>query len=446
MDESEFSKAITQGLGRVIPYLQTHDALPFMDAILEACLHNTTCDPQSEGSRAAYLFEVIHLTGQVSFFKDHIVKQLELAEDYHDLTQLFELARMFAQLENQDARQVMYRHLMKAIEQSNVEGTPYNIGLVDALADELMELDGLDGFLFVIDQIGAKLQQDDTHRIDDCILREAKYRFGDNEVDEFIVQFSATNPNVGAYARAIDEYLKRIHESSPPAKCSYDYKAFKARLLNWQGNIPPFIPIVWGNKHATDQELVEAATDIINITEPNLLTAYLRIFRWRRFPLDHTILMNLAQAEDEQIAIAALDALGNITHPDVRHLALGLLSTKTHIALAIKLLTSNPSNCDFELIYQALDSVYTSDDWHDVGWSFKRLVEIRPSPEARDVLITLYENIPCSNCRRAFIKAMQKSFVLPDWIINEGKYDSDSDIRAFCIELTRVNQDGIERN
>lgn len=439
MNEDEFSKAIRKGLGRIIPYLQTHDAQPFIDTIMYACLHNTAYDPQCEGSRAAYLFEIIQLTGQEAFFMERITKQLYTTEAQDDLVQLFELTRRFAQTTFPEARQTLYQRFEQFVEHREMEseiGDPFHRAVVFLFSGELMVLDGLDGFVWIADCLGSKILRDQAYLVDECVLSEAQEQFGESVVSVLLSQLTPTSQNIAAYATAIDKNLERIRESPSRTKDARDYQSLKTKLLSWEGNIPRSIPMIWGKKHATDQELIEAANDMLNITDPPLLTAYLRIFSWRQFPLDHVILMQLAQTEDKEIAAAALQALSNITHPDIRNLGIELLSARKHIDVAIELLTNNLAAGDLEIVYQALDSIDTSEDWHDAGFAFERLIQSNPTPEAQEILIMLYENTPCSYCRRYFIEEMAKSLTLPEWILSEARFDSDYDTRAFCLKLT----------
>jgi hypothetical protein len=49
MQLSQFEYTLKLGLGRPLVYLHTHDATPYHDVILDACLRNTSYDPQIEG-------------------------------------------------------------------------------------------------------------------------------------------------------------------------------------------------------------------------------------------------------------------------------------------------------------------------------------------------------------------------------------------------------------
>ena len=110
MEAQEFERLLHIGLGRAILFAQTHDLAPYSDRILHACLHNIAYDPQCEGSRARYMFDIIHLTDQVQFYREHILAALARSEPSGDWDsyQLFDFARLFAQSGDTVARQLIY--------------------------------------------------------------------------------------------------------------------------------------------------------------------------------------------------------------------------------------------------------------------------------------------------------------------------------------------------
>src|SRR5437870_3493723 len=118
MEVTEFKRLLDIGLGRAILFLQNHDATPYRDAILNACLHNMALDRQFEGSRAAYMLDVIHLTGQQSFYRQQILSALNNLQpdaDDHDVDQLLNFARLFALQGDSEARDLIYTALNQTV-------------------------------------------------------------------------------------------------------------------------------------------------------------------------------------------------------------------------------------------------------------------------------------------------------------------------------------------
>lgn len=443
MNQDEFAKAINQGLGRAIQHLQTHDAEPRLAAIEYACLKNTAYDPQCEETRDAYLFEIIELTGQSAYFLDRITQHLFLAEENYDLAQLYALTRMFAQTDFPEARKFLYERFDKFVtqkEMGGLDGDPWHRGMISLFSEDLLKLDGLDGLIWVADRLGQELNKPEDYYIDDSVLYEANERFGKNEVNNLFANLSTTNPNISIYSETlfVQEQKQLANRAKARKNRGYvDYQTFKTNLMRYEkGKVPLYISTGWSKRTATDKDLEEAALALLEISEPNLLAVYLRIFRWRRFPLGHDILLNHSQNEDEHVSHFAIEALVHVEHAEVRDLAIGLLELKTSAPLAIPLFTNNFYAGDLDLIRNAFNFIETSDDWHDFGWSFKRFFEVNLIPEAQDLLINLYEHTPCANCRLEFIKFMQQTNTLPNWIIEEGCFDCDSEIREFCKDIS----------
>src|SRR5688572_14041571 len=99
LDVQEFERILKLGLGRAIPHLKTHDAAPYRDVILHACLHNISYDPQLEGGKTLYLWELIQLTRKPEYYRGKILEALVAITDEHDYdtNQKVEMAFRFAE-------------------------------------------------------------------------------------------------------------------------------------------------------------------------------------------------------------------------------------------------------------------------------------------------------------------------------------------------------------
>ncbi len=137
---------------RAILYLRDHDDAPYRDVILYACTHNIGYDRQIEGSRADYLFELIQQTSDPQRYRNGILAALiaEDGVDELDLEQCFGLARLFAERQDAESRQVMYTAFARNVD---AKGD-------DTSAWEFIELDALEGFAFVADCFGRRMGMD----------------------------------------------------------------------------------------------------------------------------------------------------------------------------------------------------------------------------------------------------------------------------------------------
>jgi hypothetical protein len=179
MQIEEFQRILQCGLGRVILYLQEHDATPYQEYILDACLHNNAYDPQSEDNKAQYLYEIIQLTHKESFYREAILNAMataplptpEFSVDIDwDVSQFFAFGLIFAQQGDEEARQAMYQLFIKRASR-----------ICEFGADELIDLDGLDGFIFVARHLHHIAGLDES-QLDKRYLETIEERFDTTDV------------------------------------------------------------------------------------------------------------------------------------------------------------------------------------------------------------------------------------------------------------------------
>jgi hypothetical protein len=156
---TEFERLLEIGLGRTILFLKANRAAPYRDVIMHACLHNLALDKQIEGSRAGYMLDVIEQTGEKAFYRHRILSTLSsltpnMEDD--DVEQIFDFARLFALQGDPDARQAIYTGFLKSISLSHCTG-----------AATIIDLEGIQGFLYVASRLGEVALRDPAFIDDD---------------------------------------------------------------------------------------------------------------------------------------------------------------------------------------------------------------------------------------------------------------------------------------
>ncbi|HEX3051238.1 MAG TPA: hypothetical protein VHP83_11325, partial [Aggregatilineaceae bacterium] len=448
MQVSEFKRILEIGLGRAILFLQTHDATPYREAILEACLHDTRYDGQAESRRATYLFDVIAQTGFQEFYREPILQALEIASDpnTYDSLQLNDLATNFADQGDQAARRLVYDQFVAHL-------TSDDWGDVTR-AHNLISLDGTDGFLFAVEQFGKRLPA--------CSEQEPPYWFPSLEKNwdddertywDAAIQRAADNPHLAAYVAFEQErranQKTKTSRRKPLSFMSYDQLKPKITHRTTEYGLA-----TWGER-ANEADLECAANDLLALAEQTdilLLRKYVCIFRERRFPLDPQKLIDLAsQARHEppsydeddrftpqsRLILTALNALGNVSHPEVRQLAFELVEGRQWIAHAAILLKSNWQNSDWSVLEALTQETFEPYDYHGLGMDIRELFEAHPEPKAAQTLINLYEYGPCSECREHYVKALDSIQAVPEWMRAECRYDADHDLREWAAGVLR---------
>ena len=145
MDENQFRRALHLGFGRTILYAKDNDVGKFRDVILDACLHCYAYDPQSEGTRADYMLELVGLTPEKDFYSGKVLKALPGSGDDWDAVQRFRFAACLAFEGNELAKRAMYENYAPGPKRG--EGIGINF----------VHMDGLDGLLFAAEKMGALL-------------------------------------------------------------------------------------------------------------------------------------------------------------------------------------------------------------------------------------------------------------------------------------------------
>ena len=375
----EFSGWLRKGLGRAAVFLKTHDNRPYRDALLHACIHNLTYDPQCEDGRAPYLLNLIELSGDTRFYRDGILAALESNNEEQDFGQLFELAASFAVKGDDEMKRAMYA----AFERLGFG----KAGL--SAADELVRLDGVDALL-----LAAKT-------------------FGEEEVDDRPWQF-----------RHLVETLEKRDGKRPlPAQLDRFIREVEDYDRKWEQK----------PQRPPEPDIEEAADAMLVESDKERLIGYLRMFGRRPFPRAIDRLLELARNEDDRIARAALVALENISDPRVRALGLDLMTGLKWRGFAVGLLVRNGEMGDYRTLERLLEETKDPEVYHHLGMDVRDFVKAYQSEEAERCLLHLYENEACSLCRRGIVKELIAINRFPDWMREECRYDADSRTRERCI-------------
>jgi hypothetical protein len=417
MNESEFREAMRSGLGRAIAYARENDVEPFREAILDACLHCYSVDPQSEGTRALYMFELVNLAPDREFYCGEVLKSLSGCADNWDAVQRFRFASYMAMDGDDRARRAMYKE--------------FNPGprMVEMTAVDFVEMDGLEGFLFAAEKVGALLLAWPDDVDEGALLWHATERFGEDQSLSVLRQAAQSNPRLEAYRVAAQAHCEKSAAHKSREIITLPYAEFKERRSEAGG----YWLSRWGEQ-ATAEDLELAAHDLLAARTPEVCVTYLRIFSRRPFPLETDYLLKLAASDDERVSIAAAGALANIAHPAARQFAFHLVeSHRSGREHAISILARNSEPGDHEIV---LDWFAKEEDRairHRLGLDLRKFWKRHPEPvgEIR-MLLTLYEKGPCSVCREFLLSRLIELNSLPRSIRTECANDANVEVRRLA--------------
>ncbi|NJK43760.1 MAG: hypothetical protein HC933_05295 [Pleurocapsa sp. SU_196_0] len=426
---TEFKRALEQGLGRAILCLQKHDPAPYRNIILEACLKDTRFDSQCEDSRVPYLLEAMELVGNIEFFEERILqahpKTPTTTPDFHEhrwLEQQFSaFALAFAKRGNATARQLLY--------DSFAMNPCYSDKFALERNDLIIELDGLEGLRFVLEQYARVARDDLEYWLDSGMLGDAVERLGAKVVQELIEELSRANADIKSIVER-GKLLPIPGFRRSPTKYTPRPLAYAVFVQRVQRRSPFPGGIVSWSRFATKAALKQVARDLLEQTEPELIRGHLYAFRIRPFPLSARHLLKLARHENAEVREGALVAMQAIKHPAIRALALELKHDPTMRIEAVAMLESNYELGDAAIVLETIHSLSDAEFIHWFGYRVRDIYRKNRVPEALEPLLALYESNPCSSCRESFVMLMQEIGVLPNWVLEEAAWDSAEDTRT----------------
>jgi hypothetical protein len=429
--EEELQWMFHVGMGRAILFLMNQDLSHYRELILDSCLHNYAYDHQVEGTRAEYLYPLIRKSGEEDYYRREILRAIPEATDWSDAEQLLDFAVIFARQGDEQAREALYNNVRQL--DNDVAGE-----------DQVIELDGVKGLIFLLDLIGQDSQLMARYE-DGFVIEKAEETSSVEEVRLALQKAASENSNVAAALAGVMDYsvewsaediiLKREERrhsllGMPSAELSESASWEEVKTsLHFSS-----MAFSWA-RSASSEELVKAAKDLNPEDEPERLQSHLFIFRKRPFPLEPEPLIKLIDHPNETVGIRAIIALELVQHSKVRDLTFRLLNEPKWSDRAIGLLRSNYESGDSQLIKGLLEQETDPDRLHLMCIDTMDVFEDNPVQEGLQPLLTVYEKDPCSVCRCTCIKTVQKIDAVPDWMIEECLCDAYPHTRELAKEF-----------
>ncbi|SEG75585.1 hypothetical protein [Paenibacillus sp. UNC499MF] len=413
MHIQKFRYELTRGLGSIILYLKENPALTYrhLDAITDACIRNTAYDPQCDGSREAYLWEVIQLSKASPILQERILDALGGKVNGWNLLQVYRLAKIFASHGNAAAVDTMKRGFRYDEEWNCFIG-----------GEEIIEAGGAQGFLFVAKEIGKKILSSE-YEGNTFIWESAKELLGEEKAAALLVE------------SAKDERIKAFYQSVLPDEGDYSLsngrKALPYEELKSEKARYPYIR--WG-MCASKEDLFKAADDLLKEEHPKKLEAYLSIFVNVAFPLDPQKIIDLAQSQNKRLRSAAIRALRNLKNERIHRLAVQLICQRETEIEALELFTLNYEENDLPLLESIAFKKHNKHSFHNMELDMVNIFENHPTASCQKIMIELYKKGFCSLCRRWAVEIMLANHMLPAALRDEIQYDCNPDIRELWMK------------
>lgn len=135
----------------------------------------------------------------------------------------------------------------------------------------------------------------------------------------------------------------------------------------------------------------------------------------------------------------AIAVLANNQDNSIRILAFELLQKQTsYYNGELGLLINNYKPGDFKIIESILSRLSDIDFKHDVGMDLIEIANVQKTLELTACYLWVYENTPCSICRRRILKILIELKQAPKHILTECLKDCSSDIRELAAKELQV--------
>lgn len=373
--------------------------------ILNACRKNFAYDAQCEDSRAEYLYEIIQLAQSPSRIQAQVlISLLRTQKDSWDASQLMELAKVFAQNGNLEARAAMYRRLAMS----------YSGKFEFIQADTVIKLDGVNGLVFVADLLGKA--GDPTG---DWYLEMCEREFPLAKPREVLENLSRSNLNIRKYLKMAHQSQNAMNRPSPPK-----YQNICEAI---ERNRP--IPFLAGSR-MEKHDLMQLGKDLVCEENCEKIKMYLRVFSHaKHLPTVETFL-RFMHHKNVEIRAGAVGCLRHYRDSRVREIIDKNYST-TGAVKYLKLFIKNFEERDNALLLDLLRKAVNCHVFHCRGQEILEIYRSNPTKGSQSALLEIYRRTNCAICRGDCVQLMLKLKALPRWVARECKYDCDFDTRLM---------------
>ncbi len=415
---ARFENALRRGTGEAVLVLRQHPRLDCRRLLIDAAVHNLAYDPQCEGTREEYLYELIGLSAEKAAIEDALIHHLTTAtDDDWGMLQLFGLVGLMAKEGNLRAREAVYWRYAENLNPDFPFLETYT----------LIDLDGYEGLAFTAEVKGKQLEDDPDEWEDDHILRYAQERLPDTDVEARLEQDAARNQSIRVYLDRVRQNRQKRKAHKPVV---HDYHSVK-ELIDAGRKVPLLV-----GKRLSPSDLEALAKDFLAETDEGKGLQYLKIFANAPFPGDPAFLLGFLGHDNPEVTHQAINALRPFCRDDVRRAALYYLTAEGSSTHYLELLVENYREEDRELIIDVLRRAEDADEFHGAGLSVVHIYEDHPERDGSAPLQVIYDKGTCGLCRTYAVEILLKNNALPAYMHEEGRFDSREEIRKLLSYAT----------
>ncbi len=450
----QFRDALAKGLGRAMQYVRAAPPETVRKDLLHACLNFLGYSVQEEGTRSAWHFQMIEMTGEPGFYRDKILDALKHAtpdkNNLDTVTSLLTLAYQFAIRGDHEAGTSVIRKYRTCCPQE------YDYDLWGHLVFDLEGLRGLDRMMH---QWSDKLDRLSLSWIEQPV-EWAEEEYGANTVKEYLDEKSLENESIRLYWERvlavrsgelkepesipltftdILEYLKIVY----PEPIVWTDESFQEFVQSHDD----FRELCWqAHKIKSSEELYQAFEMLLREQDPCRQELLLSCFYWPncRMPRFEPQLLSLLDSPFEFIRCSAARSFSYMDDPRVRAKGLEILAdaaNRSDWIISLKLLENSFAECDFPLLESAIQLPMNNRRKHSIGLRIGNLENNLRSDQISTLQLWKYENSPCSKCREFAVSDLIEHDLASRSLLEECLDDANEEIQKLAETVLKENRE-----
>ena len=414
LSPEEFRRALSIGLGRALLHSKQCGLTKNAEDVFQAAVDCTVYDPQSEGYPAPWIADLCVAAGVA---EKVIEAPLPLCSDSRNLQLRCALMKQFAERGSSHARSVLYSACIRDEATADVYA-----------CEEIVELDGREGLLFVAQRLGQFLAEDADFWVDSDLLEVFDSTAGVGSGRALLDRAASSDADVRRYLEALS---LSADPERPPSAREGSFEDTFALIVESQRNL--FWLSSWSRKLGplAPRQLTRLVQLALGAATPIVKRNALRgIAGSPQLPVLPE-LIPLLRYDDEFVRFFAAKALGQCRSPSVRQAGLELLSQ--HFGTALETLRSSALPEDAARIHQALIDQALPEDLHEVVYPIVKLLSSNRTLDPSLLSLFVYFESPCSRCRADAVAALVHGKCAPQWLLQEALHDAFPAVRDACV-------------
>lgn len=444
MNKKDFKRYMQQGLGRCIVTLRESENIEkYKDIVLWGCLHNIAYDPQCEGTRSAYVYELAWYFHDDEYFVIPIVDALLKMPNRNGwlFSHLCELLSMFAEDGNERAKNALYEKYDKLlpvlISKRRFGRVDFDKTNFEHLCISLSSSRDTDVLLKIAEDMGELFRKNPHYDGEDFswFFSCAERTFGEKKLVSLLKRKAKQSENILCFYENYQKFRKRLDDIvNKPRNIEIPSAESISDEVNTIGKLSARSKVFF--RKANAEEWAILAHLILNEDDLAKKAELLSEFSFRDidFPFQHEKIIEYSKSENERLREVAFEVLANCQSEAVKQYAHELLTSGEHTYHAVKMLITNYIPEDKEILLSELYRIkadYNSEiDWHSLGAhildAYDKNIKL-----PKEFLIYIYETTLCSFCRENVVRELAKHKWLTDDIIEECRFDSNYEISEY---------------